>query len=280
MIQKLLYLGPSGSYSELAKEKFAKYVSSDCEYIKKNSLFAIMETLLCINDFNTGAVVPIENSIEGGVNETQDDLLILARQGYRIFAEANLDIKHSLISYGQKSQIKIVTSHPQALAQCRKYICENLNKDVELKPVLSTSLAIKSLNSDDLTKAAIGSEYCAELYKVPIIEKEISEDINNKTRFILISKGSPEMSYRNKVSIIFSTENKSGALNQVLNILSKYELNMSHINSRPSKKELGEYLFYIDFAGHISEVNVACALDEIRKNVDLFEILSKGAICL
>ncbi len=280
MIEKLLYLGPNGSYSDLAKNSFIKYFSDNCEFIKKDSIFDVIEELIEANDVKAGAVLPIENSIEGCVNETQDDLLVLAKNGYFVFAETNISINHSLISYGKKSQIETIISHPQALAQCKNYIHKNFRSNVSLIPKLSTSLAISELSQDDMSIAAIGSKYCANLFNVPIIEESINDEMNNKTRFVLLSKETPDDISNNKISIVFSTKNESGALNKILSIIEKHGLNMTHINSRPSKKELGEYLFYVDIEGHINQNNIEQAMVEIKSSALLFEIISKGALLI
>ena len=280
MINKLLYLGPAGSYSEVAKDIFSKYLAEDCEFITKDSIYRITECLISGNSDTVGAVIPIENSIEGVVTESQDNLYLLAQNGYQIFAESSLVINHALISYGQKHQIDTITSHPQALAQCNNYINKNWEDNVNIYPVLSTSVAIKSLTPDNSNIAAIGSEYCANLYNAPIIDTCINDDINNKTRFILLSRDNPEKCLQNKISIYFATKNESGALNKILCVLEKYKLNMSHINSRPSKKQLGEYVFYIDFEGHISNPSVKKALKEIQTLTNVFEIISNGAIII
>ena len=116
--------------------------------------------------------------------------------------------------------------------------------------------------------------------QITLLENQINDEKNNTTRFVLLSKDNPVKSNQNKVSITFSTENKAGALNKVLSVLEKYDLNMSYIDSRPSRRELGEYVFYVDFAGYIEDSNVAMALTEIQPDVKMFEILSKGANCV
>lgn len=279
-IDKILYLGPNGSYTELATKKFLQYVSKDCVYEPMDSIYKIINLLKDFKGDSLSAVIPIENSIEGVVRETQDNLFKIVKNGYRILAETRLPIEHCLISFGDKSNIKTIKSHPQALAQCREYIFSNITNDVVLEPVYSTSKAVESLKFSNPNTAAIGSFYCAELYNIPIIEKNINDENNNTTRFVLLSKIKPIKHDFNKISIVFSTENKAGALNKVLNILEKYELNMSYIDSRPSRKQLGEYLFYIDFGGHIEDTNVVFALQEIQSYVSYIEILSEGANCV
>ena len=279
-INELIYLGPEGSYSDIAKNKFLQYCSKDCRFIPIDSIYKIIRYLIEKNSDSVVAILPIENSIEGIVRETQDNLINLTKFGIHIFAETSLPIKHSLIGYGCKSQIKTILSHQQALAQCREYIYKNWNDNIVTTPVLSTSNAVKSLTKDNVSISAIGSEYSANLYKIPVIESNINDEENNTTRFIMLSKITPSKAEINKVSLMFSTENKSGALNKVLQVFEKYELNLSYIDSRPSRKELGEYVFYVDFEGHIDDSTIALALVDIQPYVKRFEALSQGAICV
>lgn len=281
LIKKVLFLGPAGSYSDAAKNKFDKYFDKNCCYEQQSSIYKIIRKLKELNSESIAAVIPIENSIEGVVRDTQDNLAGLTTYGIRILAETGMAIEHSLIGFAEKKgDIKTISSHPQALAQCRDYIYKNWKDNITEFPVLSTSFAVSSLKNTDLSQAAIGSEYCAMLYGIPVIERKINDEKNNTTRFVLLSKIKPEKTRNDKVSITFSTVNQPGALNKVLNILEKYNLNMSYIDSRPSKKQLGEYVFYIDFDGHISDPAVSFALQDVLPYVNTLEILSVGANCI
>lgn len=281
MIKKLLFLGPKGSYSDLAKNNFLDFISPDCEFIPEDSIYSIFSVLSNSSDEFLGAVIPIENSIEGVVRESQDSLSKAVLKSFRIFAETTLHIEHSLIGYAKsKDEAKIILSHPQALAQCRDYIHKNFSDSVVLNPVFSTSKAVASLGEKNPYELAIASSYSAQLYDVPILEANINDEKNNTTRFVLLSKSKPKKTENSKVSITFSTVNQAGALNKILSVLEKYGLNMSYIDSRPSRKELGEYVFYIDFSGHIDDVKVHQALVELQQYVNMFELLSMGAICV
>ena len=276
---KLLYLGPKGSYSDIAKNKFKEYYSENIEFIEQNSISQIIEYLVNDGSDTTTAILPIENSIEGVVRETQDKLSYLAENGYFIYSETQLAISHALIGYADNmDNITTITSHPQALAQCREFIHKNFNKDIELKPALSTSNGVESLSDNKPNIVAIGNEYCAKLYNIPIIKKNINDEKNNTTRFILISKKIPTKTDNNKISVVFSTENSPGALNKALTILEKHEINLSYIDSRPSRKKLGEYIFYADFAGFIDDNNISLALIELQNQVKTLNILSHGAV--
>lgn len=273
-VRKLLFLGPKGSYSDFAKNVFIKSFGFNCVSTNLKSISGVIKALKDENSEDIVAVIPIENSIEGIVRETLDNLVTLKKEGYKIIAETTMNVEHALIGYAdKKSDIKIIRSHPQALAQCKKFIHANFSDSLVEEATLSTSAAIKSLNPEDKQIAAIGSVQCAEMYNIPVIETQVNDEINNKTRFILLGKFLPLQTGQDKTSITFSTENKAGALNKILTILEEYELNMSYIDSRPSKKELGEYVFYIDFEGHILDEKVQQAFDKIKPFVKMFYII-------
>lgn len=273
-IRKLLFLGPKGSYSDFAKNKFIEAFGLKCVSTNLKSISGVIKALKDENSEDIVAVIPIENSIEGIVRETLDNLSSLKKEGYKIIAETTMNVEHALIGFAdKKSEIKVVRSHPQALAQCKKYLQDNFSDTLIEEATLSTSAGIRSLTPEDKSIAAIGSVECAKMYDIPVIETNINDEANNKTRFILLGKFISPQTGKDKTSITFSTENKAGALSKILTILDEYGLNMSYIDSRPSKKELGEYVFYIDFEGHINDTNVQGAFEEIKKFVKMFYII-------
>ena len=273
-IKKLLFLGPKGSYSDFAKDKFIKAFGLNCVNTNLKSIFGIIKALKDENSEDIVAVIQIENSIEGIVRETLDNLSSLKKEEIKILAETTMNVNHSLISFAdKKSDIKIIRSHPQALAQCKQYFQANFPESLIEEATLSTSAGIKSLKPDDKNIAAIGSVECANLYNVPVLEENINDETNNQTRFILLGKFQTQSTGNDKTSITFSTENKAGALSKILTILDSHNINMSYIDSRPSKKELGEYVFYIDFEGHVDDIKVQRAFDEMKSFVKMFYII-------
>lgn len=273
-IRKLLFLGPNGSYSDFAKDKFIKAFGFHCVSTNLKSISSIIRALKDENSEDIVAVIPIENSIEGIVRETLDNLSSLKKEGIKIIAETTMDVEHALLGFADKrSQIKVIRSHPQALAQCKHYIQDNFPDSLVEEATLSTSAAIRSLSEENKSIAAIGSTECAKMYSVPVIETNINDEENNKTRFILLGKFLAPQTGNDKTSITFSTENKAGALSKILNVFDKNDINMSYIDSRPSKKELGEYVFYVDFENHISEEKVQLAFEEIKPFVKMFYVI-------
>ena len=273
-IRKLLFLGPRGSYSDFAKNKFIDAFDLNCVSTNLKSISGIIKALKDENNEDMAAVIPIENSIEGIVRETLDNLSSLKKEGFKIIAETTLNVEHSLIGFcDKKSEIKIVRSHPQALAQCKRYLQANFADSLIEEATLSTSAAIRSLSKEEPSIAAIGSVECARMYDIPVIEEKINDEENNQTRFIFLGKFLAPQTGNDKTSITFSTENKAGALSKILTILEENNINMSYIDSRPSKKELGEYVFYIDFEGHINDDKVQKAFDKIKPLVKMFYVI-------
>ena len=272
-VRKLLFLGPNGSYSDFAKDKFIDAFNFNCVSTNLKSISSVIKALKDENSEDIIAVIPIENSIEGIVRETLDNLSSLKKEGIKIISETTMNVEHALVGYGKIKDIKVIRSHPQALAQCKQFINANFPDTVIEEATLSTSAGIKSLSENDKSIAAIGSVECAQMYNAPIIKTNINDEANNKTRFILLGKYLAPQTGKDKTSITFSTENKAGALSKILTILDSYNINMSYIDSRPSKKELGEYVFYIDFEGHIHDEKVQMAFADLKPLVKMFYVI-------
>lgn len=273
--KKILFLGPEGTYTSLAKDKFVeKYGFVNVEEKPKNAIIAALNEIDKYNDKNLLAVIPIENSIEGVVRETLDNLTRLNDKSIKILSEIAIPISHCLITNAKSlKDIKTVSSYPQGIAQCREFIRQNLDENISVRTSQSTAQAVRELIDTDETCAAIASENAAKLYGIPILKHGINDEKDNKTRFVLIGREDTPRTGNDKTSITFSTENKPGALNKVLNILDKFQINMTYIDSRPSKKILGEYTFYIDFDGHIKDEKIAKALFQILQYTKFFRHL-------
>ena len=244
--RKLLFLGPNGSYTDFAKDKFIeKYKLNGVEEIAKTSLLSAIQEFDTNKDKGLLAVLPIENSIDGVVRETIDNLTRVEDKSVKILSELALPIAHCLITKAKDfSEIKTVISYPQGIAQCRGFINKNLPENVSIQTTTSTAKAVQDLKNADSSVCAIASEKSANLYGIPILAKNINDEKDNKTRFILIGREETLRTPNDKTSISFSTENKPGALNKILNILEKYNINMSYIDSRPSKRVLGTCYYY------------------------------------
>ncbi len=241
MCKKVAYLGPPGTYAEKAAHILSKLVNLDSPlFVPCNGLHSVIKSIAYNNC--DAAVVPIENSVEGGVTATLDALWKFP--DININKAVVLPIKHALISTGEISAISEVLSHPQALAQCSEWLSENLPEAITL-PTNSTSEAVNMVKGSQF-RAAIGSKSLVEIEGLKELAFPINDVPGNCTRFVLLSKESTSNS-ANIASFAFSLlSNKPGALLEALNYIAELGFNMSKIESRPSKRELGEYIIYVD----------------------------------
>ncbi|BBL62457.1 chorismate mutase [Methanobrevibacter arboriphilus] len=220
-------------------------------------------------------IVPIENSIEGPVGLTLD--LLAHKINLNIEGELIIPINHNLLvdedNYDNIidiNTIKDVYSHSQALAQCQNYL-ENHNMKTHF--TLSTAAAAKSIKGK-IGVGAIGTLKAAELYGLKAIDKNIQDIKNNQTRFIVLSKDQTEISGNDKTSILFSLfDDNPGGLHDILGIFAKNNINLTKIESRPSKEGLGKYIFFVDFEGHKNEDIVENILNTIEEKVSYLKIL-------
>ncbi len=272
----IAYLGPEGSFCEQAaiarKKAFGSKNTSlvACTTIP-GILYAIQEGIYSFG------VVPAENSIEGSVHITLD---ILAHElNLYIQQEIVLDIEHHLISHSQDlQQIKTVLSHPQALAQCRSFL-EQFLPDAELCETSSTSEAASKVSSGVSGLAAIASWNSHIIYNVPVIAKNIGDYKNNQTRFFVVGR-EPFKGPTTKTSLVLGMKkDRPGSLYEALGEFAKYNINLTRIESRPAKKELGNYIFFIDCEAGESDQNLKQVMCNLSgKTILLRSLGSYGVI--
>lgn len=272
-IKELLFLGPVGTYSEIAKNQFLTLLGQN--NILQTPFATVKKIIEYIdNNPNTAGIIPIENSIEGIVRETMDNLLNIKDQSINICAETVIPINHCLVSKAKDiKKIKKIISHPQALAQCQNFISKHFESNIEQIEKASTSKAAQELIDLDDTYAAIANKRTAELYKLNVLAKNINDETDNKTRFVMLSRCTTTATDNDKTSIAFTTKNQPGALVKVLNVFDALNINLLYIDSRPSKKNLGEYVFFVDFEGHITDEPSRKVLDLIQLNTNYIKIL-------
>lgn len=215
-------------------------------------------------------VVPIENSIEGPVNVTLDALV--HEYDLMIEGEIVLPINHNLMApKGLKlSDISDVYSHPQALAQCHNYI---LNNSFRVHSTSSTAAACKNIVNFK-NSASIGTVKAAKLYCLNILDENIQDVDNNETRFVVLSKHDSRPTGNDKTSIVFSLhDDRPGGLYGILGIFAEFSINLSKIESRPSKQGLNKYVFFINFEGHRQDEDIGKILKLIDENTSFFKVL-------
>ncbi len=262
---KIAFQGEIGAYSESAVYSF---FGPSVEVKPYASLSEVFESVK--NGENLYGVVPIENSIEGSVNQTYD---LFLEYDLKVCGEILLRIDHCLIAHRgtRLNSIKTVYSHPQALAQCRKYL-EKLG--CRLISTFDTAGSVKMIKEEGLKYAgAVASERAAEIYGMSVLSKEIGDTPNNFTRFFVLSKQDSPPSGRNKTSIIFSVKSIPGALHHVLKEFATRNINLTKIESRPTKRTPWEYNFYLDFEGHRNEKKCQEALESIKDKTLFVKIL-------
>lgn len=259
----IAYLGPRASFSHLAAlKKFGSMVEYfSCDNI--SDIFSEVE-----KDNADYGVVPIENSIEGAISHTLD---MLVDSDLKICSQLMLNISLNLLSRHDKSNIEKIYSNPAVFGQCRIWLESNLPK-TNLIEVSSTTKAAQIV-SKEKNSACIASLLAADIYDLKIIAKEIEDSPHNITRFFVIGKFEAEPTRSDKTSIVFSIKDKIGALHDMLLPFKNNDINLTKIESRPSKKRVWEYFFFIDMVGHAKDKNVKKALDVLEEKTKFLKIL-------
>lgn len=262
---RVAYLGPVATFTHLAS---IKKFGSSVKYIPVNSITEVFAEVQ--KGRAEYGVVPIENSIEGAVTHTMD---MFIDSDLKICSEISLEISHNLMGKHVRRSPKIlkIYSNPQVFGQCRIWLEANLPK-AELIEVSSTAKAAE-LAKKEPNSACIASKLAADCYGLEIYDKSIEDYSHNVTRFLVIGRTEPNPTKRDKTSIVFSLKDRIGALHDILVPFKKNRINMTKIESRPSKKKAWDYYFYVDFLGHHRDANVRRALHELEKNAKFMKIL-------
>jgi prephenate dehydratase len=266
LARKVAYQGEPGAFSE---EAIIREFGEAAKPIPFHSLAEVFDSVE--GSYSDSAVVPIENSLEGSVSETYD---LLLDSGLKITGEIRLRVRHSLISKSSSSlaKIKTVYSHPQALAQCRRTLAK---LGLELRPFYDTAGSVKFVTeTPDNSIAAVASSRAASIYSAKILLKDIEDSRTNFTRFLVLrKKPRAHVSGHSKTSLIFSTANRPGALYGALEAFAKQKINLTRIESRPTKHIPWEYYFYVDFEGKIGDKSVVKALAALRRSTKIVRTL-------
>lgn len=257
------YLGPEGSFSHLASTmKFGASV----EYVPVTDIRAVFDEV-AKGHCDLG-MVPIENSIGGGVLESMDSFI---DADVHICAEVLLAVHHNLLANCAPEDVKVIASKPEVFAQCRNWLSSTFN-DVQLVPVASSARAAE-MASNEQGMAAIGSILAADLYGLKVVFANIEDTANNVTRFLVISAAPAKRTGNDKTSLMFTTAHKAGALVEVLNVFAKHGINLTNIDTRPSKRRNWEYYFFVDAEGHCQDEHFAHALEEARQHCGDLHVL-------
>jgi len=253
--KNVAFLGPEGSYSHQATYNI---FSHDAVFMPQKDIDSVVQEVI------TGradlGIVPVENSTEGMINRTMD---LMAESRLVIRSEIMLPIRNCLLTNAQMHEITKVYSHPQPLAQCRNWLMKNL-PDIPTIETSSTSNASIAA-SEEKNTAAVASSLCAQLYGLKVLVDNINDYRENMTRFWIIAKNMAPIEGPAKTSIIVTLENTPGSLYNAIGIFADEGINLTKIESRPSKKNPWEYLFFIDFQGNLKDEPVVNVMKRIKQ---------------
>ena len=265
MSRRLAYLGPPGTFSEQA----ALLHDPQAQLLPFSSVAAVAAAV--DSGMADEGVAAIENSLEGSVNETLD--ILIHESGLSICRELVLLIEHCLLAAPGTSSpdVRIIYSHPQALGQCRRFLARCF-PEAQVEAALSTTAAVEQMLSQE-GAAAIATRRAAEIYGAEVLARGIQDNPSNKTRFVVMTPHDCPPTGRDKTSIAFTVaHDRPGTLVNVLHEFSDRQINLTKIESRPSKEELGVYIFLVDMDGHRADPEVAEALERVREQAFFFKV--------
>lgn len=275
---RVAYLGPPGTFSEDALR--AAVGAEEVEAIPSASVF---DAIVALHDGTADrALVPFENSIEGAVTATLDTLAFDA-DGLTLVGEYDLPIRHCLIAREEMplDHIEVVLSHPQASAQCARFIRENLPQ-AEVRAAPSTAEAVRTVVESGRPWAALGAESAARLYGAAVLLGGVEDEADNITRFVWVAREgtSPTGQGPWRTSLVFSElgEDHPGALVDALQVFSSREVNLTRIESRPLRRGLGRYQFFLDIEGAAEGEPLAGAIEELRSKAETVRVLGSWPI--
>lgn len=258
------FLGPEGTFSHLAT--IARFGTSSHVAPTESISDVFLQVERNAADYG---IVPVENSWAGVIPETLDTFM---NSNLRIVSEIYQPITHNLLAHTDNLEsIKRLYTHFQPLAQCKKWLTNHLPNVEKIETSSTTKAAEKS--SEDPESAAIATPIAAERYNMPIVCEHIEDNPTNRTRFLVLGYNEPEPTGKDKTSIMFSVHNRAGELVHALNAFEKYDVNLSMIESRPTKTEAWSYVFYIDVQGHAKDVAVTKAVNQLKEQSLFVRIL-------
>ena len=267
-MNRVSFQGERGAYSEAASISF---FGDDIEAIPCPTFADVLKNTE--NGVSDYSILPVENSLEGSVGESND---LLLSTKLKAVSEIYHRIHHCLIGTGSLADIDTVYSHTQALGQCRQFIQENSLKTIPSYDTAGSVKIIKDLNKNNV--ACIASKNAAKIFDVPVIQEGIEDTVNNYTRFLVFSKEKNDKTENSKTSIIFSVKHETGALYQIINEFYQQKINLTKIESRPNKNTAWEYNFYVDFEGHQDASSIKDMLKKVRDNSTFLKILGSYPI--
>lgn len=276
-IKNIAYLEPMNSFSEMAKDEFCAKHNISCFSTPLKTIKQIVEYVE--NNSDTLGILPAENTLDGTIRESLDSLIMAKDPNIRIVSEMILPIEYCLLSKTTEFySITGLIATPRLIGKCQGFIQNELPRNLNVIEAPSMLESAYDLANHNLTYASIGNKKIAETCRLNILKENIYDDKNNMTRYVLIGNLETKPTGRDKTTIAFRTNHTPGALLEILKVFLEYDINLSYISSRPSKIEPNEYIFIVNFDGHLRNTNMLKAIDEIRPKASFFRYLGSYRI--
>ncbi|MBL1293655.1 MAG: prephenate dehydratase [Thiotrichales bacterium] len=261
---KIAYLGPQGTFTQLASHKQFGHAAKTIDFASISDIFRAVSA----SDVNFG-VVPVENSTEGIVSQTLD---MFVGSSLQICGEVELRIHHHVMSKSNSLvDIDIIYAHQQSFAQCRQWLESHLPGIKQVS--VSSNAEAARMAAENNSAAAIGSETASEIYGLTVLVSKIEDTPDNTTRFLVLGRDPVKPSGKDKTSLLLSTTNQSGSLFDLIQPFALNGVSMTRIESRPSRQINWNYLFFVDIEGHIEDDNVAKAIAEVNAKAATTKVL-------
>ena len=269
-LTRVAILGPEGTFTQQAA---IKQFGHSIESVLRPTIEEVFNAVEAERaDFG---VVPVENAFEGVVNSTLDRIV---ESNLSLCGEIQLKVHHCLLSTGSElDKIKRVLAHTQAIAQCRRWLDRNM-PNAEVETVSSNAEAVVRAK-DDKNLAAIASRTAGQIYNMNLLRSNIEDRVGNTTRFLVIGTIKTKPTGTDKTSILLSQQDRPGALLRLLEPIARHNISMTKIESRPSRKAMWDYVFFIDFEGHADDPAIAALLKELEEEATLFRLLGSYPRC-
>jgi chorismate mutase / prephenate dehydratase len=260
----IAYLGPRGTFSEAAAIKHFGHATQGLACASIDDVFRAVER----GEAHYG-VAPVENSTEGAVNRTLD---LLLSSPLKICGEVMLRVRQHLMRKGEGlAGIEVIYSHDQSLGQCHEWLSQHLPAVRTIRATSNGEAARMAAENPDA--AAIAGELAAERYGLNIVARDVEDEANNTTRFLVLSREETAPSGRDKTSLVLSVRNRPGALLELLAPLARHQIGLTRLESRPARNGAWEYVFYIDLDGHHADANIQAALHEVEDQCSFLKVL-------
>ena len=272
-IRNIVYLAPENSFSEMAVDEFCKIYNLNCFSTPLTTIKQIVD-YVSKNTTDTIGVLPLENTIDGSIRESIDSIILCQNPNLKIISEITMPVEYCLLSKNTEFySITGLIAPPRLLGKCNNFISNEMPRNLNIIEAPTMIDAALDLNNYNLTYASIGNKKIADSYRLNILKDNIHDDKFNQTKYILIGDIETKPTKKDVTTIAFRTNNSPGALLKILKIFLENDINMTHISSYTSKNKYGEYNFIVNIDGHIQNLNLISAINEIKPATSFFRYL-------